>query len=238
MIPGSSLPFPLPNQFTDDEYGSFLAWWKADGITSHAITSHLAPHVLSIILPDEYDDGNPCTACIMLMAVCDAFGLVNYAHTAVLKEQLFAIQVTAPKVNEYATKWHATITQLWGTGYPIAIIELLQHFVDHLPNTTSYSSICDLVHCIISNGNHALLPTFKKLAADVTSTHFNYVHLHLTVPPPQSANAAVSLSSISDPLALILLVPNLLTTPLGGFMVPQLGPNLPLNSAPTTTTTL
>ena len=196
----------LPDQFTDDEYASFLAWWKADGVASHIISSRLAPHVSSIIPPDEDDDGNPCTARIMLTALRDAFGLVDYAHAAALKERLFAIRATAPKVNEYVTEWRATITQLRGAGYPIATVELLQRFVDHLPDTTSYSSIRDSVHRIISNGDHALLPTFEKLAADVMSTHFNYVRLHpstafnslrLTVPPPQSANAALSSSCVS-----------------------------------------
>jgi len=80
-----SFPPMLPNQFTNDEYASFLAWWKADGVASHIITSHLAPHVLSIIPPDE-DNGNPCTTHITLTALHDALGLVDYPHAAVLKE--------------------------------------------------------------------------------------------------------------------------------------------------------
>jgi hypothetical protein len=96
-----------------------------------------------------------------------------------------------------------TITQLRGAGYPIPPVELLQHFVDHLPNTTSYMTIRDSVHHLISNGDHALLPTFEKLASEVTSTHFNYVRLHpttafnslhLTVPPSQPVITALSAS--------------------------------------------
>ena len=100
------------------------------------------------------------------------------------------------------------ITQLHGAGYPILPIEFLQCFVNHLSDTTSYMTICDSIHHLISNNDHALLPTFKKLASEVTLTHFNYIclhpttafnSLHLTVPPSQFVITALSTSYAARP---------------------------------------
>jgi hypothetical protein len=124
---------------TPAELSASQTWWKHDNIVSHVLVSCLNSIVLAL-LPTNADDNEPVaphTSCLVYSIFWDAFGLWRLSAGNTLYANLCALHCGS-RVQNYVTKWHAGIFQLFSARYHPSFPEVITSFLDRLPALVPY----------------------------------------------------------------------------------------------------
>jgi hypothetical protein len=149
LIP--SYPPVLRLDHTPNELAAWSAWWKADGIASHILTSRLSESVRGVLPPRcDPSSGAKRTAREVLHVLQKNFGIGDWSHASTLKSRLFALKATHQNVESYVHTYCRAIAESSSSGFPIPLLDLLQHFVDNLPSSSSYNIIRDWLHLFLN----------------------------------------------------------------------------------------
>ncbi|PPQ85573.1 hypothetical protein CVT25_006696, partial [Psilocybe cyanescens] len=138
-------PPPVHIQFTAQELSDFKDWWGHNGQVQHILISHLDTMVLASISQSIPSMGQHQSS--RDMSTTSPQGLT---------------------LQDYIAMWHSSSAQLLATGYPLPPCQLLQLFVNGLPNNAMvFVPLWNEVFVWLNNSDDNSLPSLEDIMENV-----------------------------------------------------------------------
>jgi hypothetical protein len=125
-------------QLRAPEFNAYKVWWECDNIVTHILLAHLHVTVHAILPSDDDDDvATPRTLRIIYTILRKSYSVHGHASGSALYTELHNLQCGSC-VQEFVTGWHRGIPQLCSTCHPFFICDVIEAFLDRLPNSVPY----------------------------------------------------------------------------------------------------
>jgi len=129
---------PILSQYpSTPELSASRTWWEHDYVTSHVLLSRLSSVVRSLLPYDDNDPVSPRTSRLIYETLQDAYGLRGYASGSALYSDLRTL-TCGSRVQEFVTRWRSGISQLRSARYPLVLREVIELFLERLPNSVPF----------------------------------------------------------------------------------------------------
>ncbi|PPQ89317.1 hypothetical protein CVT25_000121 [Psilocybe cyanescens] len=184
LIPGA-IPDPLLKptyplsvclQFTPQELSNFKEWWGSDGQVQHILTSCLDMMVLASIPQTIPNTGQRQSSCDIYAWLCILYSAGDYHSAMNIEMKLHNLEcrsMTSPQglpLQDYIATWRSSTTQMLAAGYPLPPHQLLQLFVNGLPNNVlAFIPLQNEVLVRLNNSDDNSLPTLEDVMENVVN---------------------------------------------------------------------